>query len=130
MANLPGVLAYLHHEVVCGSGCPQRKFHIERILRYRVTVQVRDSDAGTVASTRWPCHMGRDWALSSCGLFVQATRAAFDACRINQFECENVGAPWSRAEEPNGVGHQFMRFVSFDRHTVHHLCSQCLCACV
>ena len=46
---------------------------------------------------------------------AQATRAAFDACRINKFECENVRAPWSRQDDPHGVGHQFMRFVSFDR---------------
>lgn len=82
LANLPGVMAYIHHEVVCAGGCP-RKFGITRILRYKIT--------------------------------SKATEAAFWACKNNPGECEYSVSPWSNKYSPQGVGHQFMRFVGFDR---------------
>ena len=39
LASLAGVLAYVHHEVICNGGCPERKFKINHIQRYRVTMK-------------------------------------------------------------------------------------------
>ena len=40
LASLAGVLAYVHHEVICNGGCPDRKFFINRPPppRYRSNV--------------------------------------------------------------------------------------------
>lgn len=83
LANMPGVMTYLHHEVVCNGGCPTRKFKITRIQRFKIT--------------------------------SQATQAAFTACRVDPGQCEHSMAPFSRLGQPNGTGHQFMRFIGFDR---------------
>ena len=45
----------------------------------------------------------------------KSTMAAYNACHQDPYGCEHSPTPWSRQDEPNGVGHQFMRFVGFDR---------------
>lgn len=83
LANLPGVLAYLHHEVVCNGGCPQRKFGIVRVLRFKMT--------------------------------VQATNDAYRSCALDPGACEFVRPPFRNGRGAGSVGHQFMRFIGFDR---------------
>ena len=39
LASLAGVLAYVHHEVICNGGCPERKFKINHIQRFKVTMR-------------------------------------------------------------------------------------------
>lgn len=39
LASLEGVLAYVHHEVICNGGCPERKFKINHIQRFKVTMR-------------------------------------------------------------------------------------------
>ena len=73
LANLPGILAYLHHEVVgdaCGTGssayeCSWRKFGITKVNRYVLTMRsTREAfDAWTAPEIHMPHGVGHQFGM-------------------------------------------------------------------